>query len=158
MKLNKDEYFSDDCVVQDDLYISIKELIICPLCNKIYKEPYMCLDCQSVYCKKCLENYSNLKKCPKDGKNNKFVNCITKNDLISKLKYRCKNCLKEVIQADIKSHLEEKCKHSEKIGKEKTLAEIIKTKKELIILSQAEMEDKEIDNSITSKNVLYNIN
>ena len=151
MELDKEDYFSDDCIVQDELFMSIKDLLKCPLCNKILKDPYMCQDCQSVYCKKCLENYSNLKKCPKDGKDGKFVHCITKSDLLSKLKYRCKNCLKEVIQTNIKSHLEENCKYEENnIGSEKTLAEIIQTKKELIILTQEEMKDKKIDNSLTS--------
>ena len=151
MELDKEDYFSDDCIVQDELFMSIKDLLKCPLCNKILKDPYMCQDCQSVYCKKCLENYSNLKKCPKDGKDGKFVHCITKSDLLSKLKYRCKNCLKEVIQTNIKSHLEENCKYEENnIGSEKTLAEIIQTKKELIILNQEEMKDKKIDNSLTS--------
>ena len=157
MKLNKDEYFSDDCIVENSLYSTIKDLLICPYCNKILKEPYMCEDCQNAYCKKCLENYSNFKKCPKDGKNTKFINCITKKDLLSKITYRCKNCLKEVIQTDIKAHLEENCEHNEIIEREKTIAEIIQTKKQLIKLSHNEMKNRKIDNTMTSK-YISNIN
>ena len=151
MKIEKDEYFSDDCIIEDSLFISIKDLLICPLCNKIFKEPYMCTDCMSVYCKKCIQNDSDLKKCPNDGKESKFVNCISKNDLLSKLKYKCKNCLKVIIQTDIKAHLEENCIHCEKEEKEKTIAETLQTKKQMIKLSSKEMENKKIDNSFSSK-------
>jgi len=152
MKLEKEEYFSDDCIVEDNLYLGIKDMIICPLCNKILKEPYMCSECQNVYCKKCLEDYSNLKKCPKDEKNTKFIHSIAKNDLLSKLKYKCKNCLKEVVQTDIKAHLESNCEsNNNNYESEKTLAEIIQTKKELIKLSKEEMKGKKIDKNITSK-------
>ena len=152
MKLDKEDYFSDDCIVKDNFFISIEDLLKCPLCNKILKEPYMCKDCQSVYCKKCLENNSNLKKCPKDGKEITFIYSIVKNDLLSKLKYKCKKCSKIVIQTDIKSHLEENCKHEENNRKrEKTLAEIIRTKKQLIKLSEKEIQKKKIDNTLNGK-------
>ena len=151
MKVEKDEYFSDDCIIQNSFYLAIKDLLICSLCNKILKDPYMCDECQNVYCKKCLENYSQLKICPNENKESKFISSITKKELLSKLKYRCKNCLKEVNQIDIKSHLEANCKHNEIKEKEKTLAEMIQNRKELIKLSKEETKDKEIDNEITSK-------
>ena len=151
MKLDKDEYFSDDCIIKDQIYLNIKDLITCPLCNKILKEPYMCIECQNAYCKKCLENYSNLKRCPNDNKNTKFTHCIQKNDLLSKLKYRCKNCLKEVVQTDIQSHLKSNCKANTHIERQKTLSEMIQTKKELIKLSKKEMENKRIDKTLTGK-------
>ena len=151
MKLEKDEYFSDDCIVQNSFYLAIKDLLICSLCKKILKDPYMCNGCQDVYCKKCLEDYSQLKKCPNEEKESKFISSNTKKELLSKLKYRCKNCLKEVNQTDIKSHLEANCKHNEIKEKEKTLAEIIQNRRELIKLSKEEMKNKEIDNDITSK-------
>ena len=61
MKLTKNEYFSDDCIIEDSLYIAVKDLLICPLCNKIFKEPYICNECLNAYCKKCLENFSIFK-------------------------------------------------------------------------------------------------
>ena len=89
MKLKKDEYFSDDYVVEDTLYISLKDLITCPLCSKIFKEPYMCNECQQVYCKKCLQQDSKLKICPKEKKRSTFSLSKNKNELVSKIKYRC---------------------------------------------------------------------
>ena len=153
MKLEKDQYFSDDCIIEDQLYISLKDLLMCPLCHKILKDPYMCNICQNVYCKRCLEDYSQFKICPNECKDAKFIRCLAKNELLSKIKYRCKNCQKEVIQSDIKAHLESNCEHSEVIQKKKTLAEEIKTKKELIKLSKEEMKGKKIDYSLTGKNI-----
>ena len=151
MKLEKDEYFSDDCIIEDQLYLAIKDLITCPLCSKILNEPYMCNECQNAYCKKCLEKYSNLKKCPNDNKNVKFSHCIQKNDLLSKLKYKCKNCNKEVIQTDIQSHLKTNCKPNDEIGKEKSLIEEIQSKKGLIKISKEEMKNKKADKTLTGK-------
>ena len=46
-------YFDDDCLIEDDYYNSVKNLIKCNFCNKILQEPMMCLDCQSALCKNC---------------------------------------------------------------------------------------------------------
>ena len=155
MKLEKDEYFSDDCIIKDTLFLAIKDLLICPQCNKILKDPYMCDDCQNVYCKKCLEQYSNnLRICPNNRKATQFNHCIAKNELLSKIKYRCKNCQKEVIQTDIKAHLELNCKSTNVLERQKTLAEMIYNKKELIKLSKEEMKGKKIDFNLTSNNIL----
>ena len=150
MKLEKDKYFPDDSLVEDSLFCSLKDLLVCPLCHKLLKNPFMCNKCQKSYCKNCLEKYSNMKKCPNDQEESQFKHSIMINEMLSKLKYKCKNCQKEITQDEIKSHLEENCEHVE-MKKEKTLAEIIHTKKELIKLSKEEMENKKIDNSFTSK-------
>ena len=150
MKLEKNEYFTDDSVVEDQLYLSLKDLLICPYCHKLIKNPFMCNKCQKNYCKKCLEDFSNMKKCPYDNKESEFKHSIMINEMLSKLKYKCNNCKKEIPQSDIKSHLETNCEYVE-LEHQKTLAEIIQTKKELIKLSPQEMEGKKVDNSFTSK-------
>ena len=88
---------------------------------------------------------------PKDGKESVFIKSISKKDLLSKLKYKCKNCSKIVFQTDINAHLEKNCDNDEREEDEKTLSEIIKTKKQLIKLSQKEIKNKKIDDSLTSK-------
>ena len=148
-KLEKVEYITDSCLVQNQLYFSLKDLLICPLCHKILKNPFMCSKCQSTYCKKCLEDFSNMKKCPNDNEESEFNLDKMKNELLSKLKYKCKNCKKEVTQDDIKEHLEGKCKPTE-VGHEKTLAQEIQNKKKLIKLSFEEVLNKEIS-KLTSK-------
>ena len=157
MKLEKDQYFSDDCIIENPFFTSIKDILKCPLCHKIFKDPYMCDNCQNVYCKRCLEAYSQFKICVNECKDAKFIRCLAKNELLSKIKYRCKNCQKEVIQSDIKAHLESNCEHNEKIAKEKTLSEIIQTKKTLIKLSSQDMLFKKEDIAITSKIILYKL-
>lgn len=148
--MEKEDYFSDDCIVKNELYNSLKSLLTCPLCNNIYKDPLICSNCQSVYCQKCLDNYSKKRDCP-NCKNNKFSKSILKNELLSKIKYKCKNCKEEVENDNIKAHLESNCEKKE--DKEKTLAEEYKTKKALIKLSPKEMAkiDKKTVNHFTSK-------
>ena len=151
MKLKKEEYFSDDCLVEESYYISIKDLIICPLCSKVFKEPYICNECTKIYCKKCLEKDYRLKICPENKIQTKFSPDVNSNRLISNLKYRCRNCLEIVVQSDIKTHLESNCRKAERVKKEKTLFEIIQTKKELIKLSLNEVKNKIVDNTISGK-------
>ena len=149
MILEKDEYFDENSPIENQLYLSLKDLLICPYCQELIKDPFMCSKCQKNYCKKCLEEYSNMKKCPNDNKESEFKHSIMINEMLSKLKYKCKNCKKEVIQDEIKAHLEDNCQYIEE-EKEKTLAEIIQTKKELIKLSREEMKNKIVDNSFAS--------
>ena len=46
MKLEKDKYFTDNSLVEDQLYLSLKDLLICPYCHKLLKNPFMCSKCQ----------------------------------------------------------------------------------------------------------------
>ena len=110
----------------------------------------MCNTCQNSYCKKCLESYSNLKKCPNEEIESEFKPCILKENMLSKLKYKCNNCNKEVQKNEIKAHLEENCETNED-KREKTLSELMKSKKQLIKLSSKEMQNKKIDYNLTSK-------
>ena len=149
--MEKKDYFSEDCIVENDYYKTLKILLICPLCNKLLKKPLMCSACQNVYCQKCLEQYLKKKICPNKCQNIKFSKSITKNEMLSKITYKCKNCSKEVIQNDIKAHLESNCHPY--LEKTKTLAEIYQSKKEIIKLSEEEMSkiDKRKINHFTSK-------
>lgn len=141
--MKKTEYFSEDCIVEDELFRSLKSLLICPKCNKIYNNPMMCQNCQKIYCHKCIDNTD--KKCL-NNENHNFVKSLSKNELLSKIKYRCKNCSEIVIQSDIHSHLEKNCIYQEKI--EKKLSETFLTKKKLLKLTSKEMETKN-QNDIT---------
>ena len=151
-EMEKEDYFSDDCIVENNYYKTLKDLLTCPLCSKIFKEPLMCSNCQKVYCQKCLElKYIKGKICPNNCKNITFIKSIVKNEMLSKILYKCKNCSKEVMQNDIKSHLESNC--SPQSERTKTLSEIYQTKKEIIRLSPQEMSkiDKNSINHFTSK-------
>ena len=134
MKAENKDYFSDDCIVEDEIFRVLKKMLICPICEKIYKDPIICSVCQGVYCQKCIDN-----KCPKNCVNNKLSKCVSKNEMLSKIKYKCKNCSEEVSQSGIKAHLDSNCKHKKEIERTKSLSEIFQTKKELKKLSKEEM-------------------
>ena len=69
-------FITDDDVIEDDSYNILKEMIKCKLCNNILKEPMVCEGCQNVYCKKCIDKWSNNEDdCPND--------CISPSDAIS---------------------------------------------------------------------------
>ena len=89
--------------------------------------------------------------CPNNCNNFKFIKSISKNELLSKIKYKCKNCNEEVFNDNIKTHLESNCK--KKIERTKTLGELYKTKKALEKLSPEEMKeiDKNLINHFTGK-------
>ena len=131
---NKD-YFPEESVVKDSIYTMMKNTITCSLCNKIIKDPMMCTNCQKTYCKNCLNNWVNT--CPNNCENPQYVKNISVINILSKLKYECQNCGKQIKSEDIKSHLDSNCVKI--IKKAKTLAEEFKTKKTLRKLSPEEI-------------------
>ena len=103
---NKD-YFPEESVVKDSIYMMMKDTIICKLCNKIIKNPMMCTNCQKTYCKNCLNNWVNT--CPNNCENPNYVENKSAIDILSKLKYECQNCGKQIKSKDINSHLDSNC-------------------------------------------------
>jgi len=146
--MEKSDYFSDDCIVEDNIYKSLKNLLICPICKKIYNDPMICSGCQGIYCLKCLNN-----SCPKKCPNSKFSKSVIKNEMLSKIKYRCKNCSQEIYQSDIKSHLKTNCQYKEDNSKNTRLADLYQKKKAITRLSTIEMGQYDINeiNHFTSK-------
>lgn len=138
--MKKEDYFSDDSLVKNSLYNSIKNVITCPKCEKIYKNPLMCSNCSETFCEKCIDNKSQCGKCSKN--NIEFKENLSKKQLLSTLTYKCKNCLEEVLQKNINSHLKLNCEYKEKREAEKTLKEIYTTKKELKRLTQEQVEKR----------------
>lgn len=133
--MNKEEYFDDDYVIKNELYESFHDLIICPICKKIFKNPLMCPECMESFCEKCIEDKLRCKKCKKKIQ---YKESITKNQLLSGLSYKCKNCLKDINKNEINAHLESNCIHKEE--EKKTLKEMFTTKKKLKRISEEEME------------------
>ena len=127
-------YFPEESIVKDDIYEGVKDTIICKLCNKIIKDPMMCTSCQKIYCKNCLNDY--VKSCPNNCENPKYEKHLFTIDMLSKLKYECQNCGKQIKSQDIKSHLDSNCAKISNLPK--TLAEEFKTKKKLLKLTSEE--------------------
>ena len=134
-------YFLDDCIVKNEIYNSLKNFIICPKCKNIFKNPLICSKCSTSFCEKCINDKSRCENCFQE--NIEFKESKSKNELLSSLKYKCKNCLEEVNKSDIITHLQSNCQNKKE---ERTLHEIYTTKKELKRLSQKEM-NKKLDNN-----------
>ena len=119
----------------DDIYNkteaeNIKELLKCPICLNILMTPVQCDKCNKCFCKLCIEQYQDYKtKCPFRCENplyleNKFVK-----NVLSILKFRCKNgCDKIINYDDLEKHYEEEC---EKIDFKKKYEELLKNHNKL---------------------------
>ena len=93
-----DKFINNDTIIKDDIYKSFKGLISCPLCNNILIEPVMCMKCQKSFCKKCINEMADI-KCPNNCEQANFQNCISKNEILTKLKFKCKYC-KSILSYD----------------------------------------------------------
>ena len=102
-----DEYINDDTIVEDDFYNSFKDSVACPLCLCILIDPVMCMNCQNVYCKKCVDDWAKKdKKCPNRCENPNYQKSLVKNDILSKLKIKCKFCKMIVQYNEVQNHKE----------------------------------------------------
>ena len=143
------EYFNENCIVKNEFYNRIQKLINCPKCKTIYQNPLMCTNCGSTFCENCIINKSKCESC--NEKKIEYKENISKNELLSKISYKCKNCFQEVFKSDIDYHLSLNCQHKEK-EEAQTLKEIFGTKKELTRIGLKELEQK-----LLKKEKIYSI-
>lgn len=54
-KLDSDE---DEEIIDMELFSQIKELILCPVCYDVMKDPLNVKMCLHKFCSNCIENYS----------------------------------------------------------------------------------------------------
>ena len=110
----------------------------------------MCTNCGSTFCENCIINKSKCESC--NEKKIEYKENISKNELLSKISYKCKNCFQEVFKSDIDYHLSINCQHKEK-EEVKTLKELYETKKELTRIGLEELKQK-----MKKKEKIYCIN
>ena len=105
-----EEYINNDTLVENEITQLLKSSIICPLCNNILINPLMCMSCQKTYCKKCIDNSSdNNIKCPNNCENPNYQKSIGKNEILSKLKFICVGCKKEIGYDEAQKHHDSCC-------------------------------------------------
>jgi hypothetical protein len=117
-------YVNNDTLVEDDISKIFKSSVICPLCKSILIKPFMCMKCQNVYCKKCIDNLSEKnEKCPNNCDSPTFQNCLVKKEILSKLYFCCVGCGKEIPYDEAEKHHISCCpdKTSSNLKKEKNL-------------------------------------
>ena len=153
---NENEYFCDECIIQDANFLAFNSLMKCHICNKILKNPMMCVNCQGIFCKKCIEKWQEKnEKCPNNCNQPNYAQNKDKIALLSMIKYKCKNCKEIVNYYDVDYHLGLKCGNA----KENRLVDIIYKKRKLNRLTDDEVkqikESKIPINYLTSKSIYF---
>lgn len=101
-----ENYINEDTVVNNEIYSTFKEDVICPICTNILIEPQMCMSCQNVYCKKCIDDWSKKNdKCPNRCENTNYQRSLEKKNILSKLKFNCIKCKEEIKYDEMEKHL-----------------------------------------------------
>ena len=124
------EYINKDTIIHDNLYELLKDSIICSVCNNIFINPVMCMNCQNVFCKKCTQNWSikNENNCPKGCNNPNYQRSLMKNDILSKLKFKCIKCGNEILYDQAQKHYDE-CNSNKKKDEQINPLKVPKIKK-----------------------------
>ena len=120
----------------DDIYNknsseNILHLLICQICLQILNCPVQCDECNQCFWKSWIIKYENL--CPywckrPNFKGNKFVN-----NVLSTLKFKCKNgCGKIIVYDDLEKHYDEDCDKVDFKKKYQDLKKIIENQKKYV--------------------------
>ena len=94
-------YINDNTIVKDYIFIKNKEYIKCYKCKMFLIDPLICSDCQSIFCKKCLDENNNICQ---NCKSSNLYNNIFINDILSSLKFKCIKCNNNINYNNIKDH------------------------------------------------------
>ena len=106
------DYIKEENIINDQkqFYESIKDLIYCLICQQIMVKPVRCKNCQSSFCRNCLENWVYQKNsCPIRCHDLDFQTDIVKSNLLSKLNFTCPECYKVVNYEQMEMHILSKC-------------------------------------------------
>ena len=101
-----EKYINKYTLIENEIVNLLKSSIICPLCNNIFIKPIMCINCQQIYCKRCIDNWSkDNEKCPNNNcLNPSYQDCMVKNDILSKLKFNCLGCDNTLLYFEVENH------------------------------------------------------
>lgn len=132
-------YINEKNVIKDEIYNNFENSVTCSICSDILIDPMMCMKCQNVNCKECIDDWK-LKndKCLNRCEEPNYQKCLAINELLSKLKFMCPNCDSAINYDDMKQHILISCKNTRNI--EKLDSSRLLTSK-----------------SINSKKILYNV-
>lgn len=107
MASNLEDYLNENYVIKDSTYKSTKDQIFCYICHEILIKPVMCMTCQKVFCKKCIEKWINIKNfCPnKCTYYPEYKNSIIVGNILSKLNFNCKDCGQIINYEKMEKHI-----------------------------------------------------
>ena len=102
-----ENYINEETVVKDGVYLIFKDDVICPICSNLIINPMMCMRCQNVYCKKCIEAWNKKdNKCPNRCENPDYHKSLEKSNTLSKLKFKCEKCGEEILYNNMQKHMD----------------------------------------------------
>ena len=105
------EYINEKNVIKDEFYTSFDNSLTCSICSDIFIEPIMCKNCQNSYCRECIESWlQKSTTCPNRCQNTNFDKDISKNEMLSNLKFICHKCDSVINYNDMKNHSLLNCK------------------------------------------------
>ena len=125
-----EKYVNLDSLIDNQISQLFKDKVLCPLCNNILIKPVMC-NCQKVYCKKCIDIWEKTNKaCPNNCKNPHYQKCLGKEEILSKLQFKCIKCNEDFLYKDAEEHHKSCCPNRNiKIVNEENKKNIKKKKK-----------------------------
>ena len=104
-----DGYVNNITLVEGEISQILVLSVTCPLCQNILIDPVIC-KCKKIYCKACIDDWSKKnKKCPNNCKKPNYQKYTGNYEVLSKLKFRCLGCQKEILYFDAKSHHKSCC-------------------------------------------------
>ena len=93
-------YIDPDLVINKENFKLIEYNVVCSICNGIVVSPVQCLECENCFCQSCIEEWKKKQgkdSCPFRCKNPSFRNSRLIKDILSNLKFKCKNgCNQEI--------------------------------------------------------------
>ena len=112
-KIEKESFenfvFNPNDVENKEYFQNVKSVVLCNYCHSIVNQPFECLECQNVFCKNCaLKLNEKDKGCPFKCKNFELRESKLLKNILSALKFNCKNkCGKIISYDDLKDHYDE---------------------------------------------------
>ena len=145
------KYINEETVIKNEVYNNIENSIICIICLDIIIDPMICNNCQTVYCKNCIEKWSKIdKRCPKRCINPIYQKCLKIQKLLSKLTFNCEKCRNIINYDEIEKHYISKCQ----LGNENIEKSLIEFK----ILDDTDIDEiAEPNMKLTSKIIFFNL-
>ena len=106
-------YIDPESVLNREAFMLIEQNVICPICSGILVSPIQCLNCENCFCELCLEEWKKAKgdkNCPFRCANPTFKNSRLIKNILSNIKFKCKNgCKEEIPYLELENHYEDKC-------------------------------------------------
>ena len=105
------KYMTENHIIKDEIYNSVENKIFCIICLDVLIDPVMCMNCKGVYCYHCIKKWSEIdNKCPNRCQNPNYQNSSQTCQLLSKIKFECSDCKKNINYGEMEKHCISYCK------------------------------------------------